>query len=256
MENVAVRIENVTVDYRLLTNRPTSVKELAIRWTKRDIQSSLVSALDRVSAEIRAGEAFGVIGRNGAGKSTLLKVISGIIHPTYGRVRVWGQAVPLLGVGAGFHPELTGRENIFLYSALLGRTNARTLALLDEIIGFAELSDFIDSPIRVYSRGMKARLGFSVALAERPGILLIDEVLAVGDEKFQDKCRRRFSEYRTRGTTVVIVSHSMRAINSLCERAIWLLDGRSENLGETEEVVRTYQQYLNRTASARTIRSE
>ena len=225
-------------------DRPTSLKEYAIRRIRRDIQSEYVSALAGVSMEIQAGEVFGVIGRNGAGKSTLLKVISKIVMPTRGRVRVWGQVVSLLGIGAGFHEELTGRENIYLYSAILGRTSSSTSALVD----------FIHSPIRVYSTGMKARLGFAVAMADRPSILLVDEVLAVGDEQFQKKCQQRFNDFQSQGTTIVIVSHSMRAIETMCGRAVCLTDGRVGGLGKAEEVVRAYHDYLSRTASSQSIR--
>ena len=251
---LAVRIEDVAVDYRLETDRPSSLKEYVIKRIRRDIQSEYVSALAGVSMEIRAGEAFGVIGRNGAGKSTLLKVISKIVMPTRGRVRVWGPVVSLLGIGAGFHEELTGRENIYLYSAILGRTSSSTTALVDDIIDFAELSDFIHSPIRVYSTGMKARLGFAVAMADRPSILLVDEVLAVGDEQFQKKCQQRFADFQSQGTTIVIVSHSMRAIETMCGRAVWLTDGRVGGLGKAEETVHAYHDYLSRTASSQSIR--
>ena len=253
-QQVAVRIEDVAVDYRLEMDRPTSLKEYAIRRIRRDIQSEYVSALAGVSMEIRAGEVFGVIGRNGAGKSTLLKVISKIVMPTRGRVRVWGPVVSLLGIGAGFHEELTGRENIYLYSAILGRTSTSTSALVDAIIEFAELSDFIHSPVRVYSTGMKARLGFAIAMADRPSILLVDEVLAVGDEQFQKKCQQRFNDFQSQGTTIVIVSHSMRAIETMCGRAVWLTDGRVGGLGKAEEVVHAYHDYLSRTKSTQRIR--
>lgn len=253
-DQLAIQLDEVAVYYRLHRNRPTSLKEYAIRWLKRDLEPTYVRALDGVSLEIHAGEVFGVIGRNGAGKSTLLKVISGIVWPTRGRVRVWGRVVSLLGVGAGFHEELTGRENVYLYSAILGRSGSQTEALFPSIVEFAELEDFIDSPLRVYSNGMKARLGFAVAMAERPDILLVDEVLAVGDEQFQLKCQRRFREFREQGTTIVIVSHSMRTIEEMCSRVLWLVDGRVGGIGPAEEVVQMYRDFQQRSGPQATIR--
>jgi len=236
----AIRLENVVVQYPYEINRATSLKEYFVRRLKRDIRTSYLTALDRVSLEIHPGETFGVIGRNGAGKSTLLKVIARIIFPTYGRLQVWGNVASLLGIGAGFHPELSGKENIYLYSALLGRSQAFTEKHMDGIIAFAELEDFIDSPIRTYSTGMTARLGFAVAMADRPDILLIDEVLGVGDLQFMQKCVARFQEFQTQGTTTVVVSHSLPDIERMCQRAIWLHQGQTLAGGTAAEVVQAY----------------
>lgn len=237
---IAVRLEDVVVRYPYEKNRATSLKEYFIRRLNGDIRTSFLTALDGINAEIRTGETFGIIGRNGAGKSTLLKVISRIIHPTSGRLRVWGKVASFLGVGAGFHPELSGSENIYLYSALLGHPQSFTEAHFDEIVAFSELEEFIHSPIRTYSTGMTARLGFAVAMAERPDILLVDEVLGVGDLQFMQKCVARFQEFQTQGTTTVLVSHSLPDIEMMCQRAIWLHLGQLKASGSSAEVVQAY----------------
>ncbi len=236
--------DKVSVYYRLQHNSPTSAKEFVIRLIRGDLNSSTVKALDGVSLHVDQGEMIGVIGRNGAGKSTLLKVISAIVKPTTGRVRVWGRVTSLLGVGAGFNSELTGRENVFLYSSLLGHSQQEATRLMPSIIEFAELSKFIDAPLRTYSSGMITRLGFAVAMARQPEILLIDEVLGVGDELFKSKCRERFHAYRSRGTTVILVSHSLREIETICQRALWLHEGKLMRIGETKEVAGHYRRFL------------
>ena len=242
-DGLAVCLNKVVVRYPLELNRPTSLKEYAIRQMKRDIQRQYLTALKDISTEIPRRETFGVIGRNGAGKSTLLKVIARIIQPTSGRMQVWGKVVSLLGVGAGFHPELSGKENIFLYSALLGRSQSFTVNHYGEIVEFSELEDFIDSPIRTYSSGMIARLGFAVAMVDRPDVLLVDEVLGVGDEFFREKCRLRFSEFHDAGTTLIIVSHSLGEIEKLCQRAIWLHKGNVNEVGRAVDVVNAYKSF-------------
>lgn len=237
----AVKLKDASVHYRFDVDRPTSLKEFVIRTIKKDIERQTVRALDGVSMEVQKGEVFGVIGRNGAGKSTLLKLISRIIRPTHGRVLVWDRVTSLLSVGAGFSHELTGRENIFLYSALLGRSQERTLDIFEGIVDFAELEEFIDAPLRTYSTGMVARLGFAVAMVETPEILLVDEVLAVGDEQFQKKCQDRFREIQASGATIIIVSHSMAAIEDLCERALWLAEGKAVRIDLAPDVVAAYR---------------
>ena len=237
----AVRLEDAAVYYRREQDSPTSLKEFAIRTLKGQIEREYIRALDGVSLEIRGGEVFGVIGRNGAGKSTLLRTISGIMRPTRGRVRVWGNVTSMLGLGAGFNPELTGRENVYLYSSILGRSQKHTKRLFEEIVDFAELADFIDAPLRTYSTGMMARLGFAVAMAETPDILLVDEVLAVGDEQFQQKCHDRFHQIQAAGATILIVSHSMAAIEALCDRALWLAEGKAVRIDRAPDVVAAYQ---------------
>lgn len=254
-DNTAVDIERVSVRYRFRRDRPASLKEYAIRWLKRSLEVEYLPAVNDISLQIKKGEVFAIIGRNGAGKTTLLRVISGIIRPTAGRVRVWGEVVGLLGVGAGFHFELTGRENAFLYSAILGRSQAKTEELFTRIVEFAELSDFIDSPLRVYSSGMIARLGFAVAMAEQPDVLLVDEVLRVGDEQFQAKCRARFEEFKASGTTVILATHAMNSVREMCDRAVWLQDGVIEAIGAADEVSEKYQEALKEGKERQVIRS-
>lgn len=242
--SIAVLAENISVHFSRSRHRSGSVKEFSIQLFKKRVKMEKIKALDDVSLEVRRGEVYGVIGRNGSGKSTLLRVLSRIILPTEGRVRIWGKVSPLLGVGAGFHPELTGRENILVYSTVLGRTVSRTKELFDSIVDFAELADFIDEPIRVYSSGMVARLGFAVAMAETPEVLLVDEVLSVGDERFKDKCNNRFRELTAEGATVLFVSHNMGAVQEMCSRTSWINQGKLMMTGETGDVIKEYKKYL------------
>ena len=239
----AILLEDVSVVYRRTLNPPTSLKEYFVRAARGGLSSATRRALDGVSLEIRRGEVFGIIGRNGAGKTTLLRAISRIIRPTEGRVRVWGTTVPLLGVGAGFNDDLTGRENAYVYSSILGRLRADTDRLIPGIVDFSELGDYFDSPVRTYSQGMVARLGFAVAMAVRPDLLLVDEVLAVGDEAFREKCARRFDEFRRAGTTVVLVTHSLPMVIQLSDRCAWLHHGDLQAVGKPPEVAEEYRRY-------------
>ncbi len=235
-------LENVTVEYRVPREPIRTFKEYAIRLLKGGIKHEEFSALRGVSFNVRRGEVFGIVGHNGAGKSTLLKVISRVLKPTHGRVVVRGRVAPLLELGAGFHPELSGRENIFLNGALLGYTRAEMAALFDDIVDFAELEDFIDAPLRTYSTGMGARLGFAVATAARPDVLLVDEVLSVGDERFQEKCAARMTEFRQSGTTVLLVTHDTRLVLGMCDRALWLDHGALGLVGAVDDVVEAYHE--------------
>ena len=195
-----------------------------------------------LSLAVAKGDRICLVGRNGSGKSTMLKVMARVLVPSRGRVITRGKVAPLLELGAGFHPELTGRENIFLNSTLLGRSQKETEELLPAIIDFAEIGDFIDAPLRTYSTGMVARLGFSVATSVRPDILLVDEVLSVGDSRFQEKCLARMNGFRDQGTTIVIVSHSMGTVQAFCNRALWLDRGCVKAYGKVDEVVYQYSQ--------------
>lgn len=237
---VVVRLENVSVEYRAPRERIRSFKEYAIRLLQGRVQHEEFKALNDVSLEVRRGEVFGVIGHNGAGKSTLLKVVSRVMRPTRGRVWVKGRIAPLLELGAGFHPELSGRENVFLNGTLLGHTRAEVEELFDWIVDFAELGDFIDAPLRTYSTGMGVRLGFAVATASRPDILIVDEVLAVGDEPFQEKCAARMTEFRRSGTTILLVTHDTRQALAMCDRALWLDHGAISAIGAVDEVIEAY----------------
>ena len=199
------------------------------------------SALDSVSFEVARGECLGIIGRNGSGKSTTLGLIAGVLRPTSGEIETHGKIAPLLELGAGFHPELSGRDNIILNGILLGLTRGRVLENMDRIIEFSELADFMDQPLRTYSSGMVARLGFSVAVHLSPDILLIDEVLAVGDEAFQQKCIAKIQEFRAQGVTMVFVTHNLQDVEQSCDRAALLESGRLVEIGNPADVVSRYR---------------
>jgi lipopolysaccharide transport system ATP-binding protein len=202
-------------------------------------------ALNDVSFEVKTGECMGIIGRNGSGKSTTLGLIAGVIKPTLGTVSAPGRICPLLELGAGFHPELSGRENIIVNGVLMGLTRAEVMARVDEIIEFSGLADFIHRQLRVYSSGMMARLGFSVAVHLDPEILLVDEVLAVGDEEFQRKCLAKMQEFRARNVTIVFVTHGMADVEKICDRAILLDGGKVAAIGEAREVVAGYHRLVS-----------
>jgi ABC-2 type transport system ATP-binding protein/lipopolysaccharide transport system ATP-binding protein len=236
-----IHLEGVSVRYRVPSERIGSFKEYMIRLLKRQIKMRTFWALNGVSLEVYRGEVFGLVGVNGAGKSTLLKVVARVLRPTKGRVIVRGRVAPLLELGAGFHPELTGKENIFLNSAMLGFSHRETLEKYDQIVDFSEIGDFINAPLRTYSTGMSARLGFSVATASEPDVLIVDEVLGVGDETFQKKCAARIEAYSQRGTTILLVSHNMATIQSMCKRAAWLDHGVLKAIGEPEQVIQAYR---------------
>jgi len=235
-------LDKVSVKYRAPEEVIRTLKEYAIQVAKRNVRFREFNALKDVDLQVNEGEILGIIGRNGAGKSTLLKVISRVLIPTEGRVRIRGVVSPLLELGAGFHPELTGRENIFLNGTLLGHSRREIESRLPDIIEFAELGAFIDSPLRTYSSGMWARLGFSVATAWIPEILILDEVLAVGDESFRNKCQIRMKNYREKGTTTLLVTHDSNTVETLCSRAMWLDHGQVKAIGPSREVVDLYRQ--------------
>jgi ABC-2 type transport system ATP-binding protein/lipopolysaccharide transport system ATP-binding protein len=237
-----IRLDNVSVRYRLPEERIGTLKEYAIRMFQKRVRYNSFWALRDVAVNIKKGEIFGFIGRNGAGKSTLLKVISRVLVPTEGRVWIKGQVSPLLELGAGFHPELTGRENVFLNGTLLGHSHREIEDHLEEITGFAELGAFIDAPLRTYSSGMVARLGFAVATTWKPEILILDEVLSVGDEAFQQKCQRRMEGFRADQVTSLMVTHNMQTVETLCTRAAWIDHGVIKAVGIPDEVIKSYRQ--------------
>ena len=237
-----VQIENVSVSYRLPTERIGSFKEYAIRKLQRRVKIEDFWALVDVSMTVNKGDVFGIIGNNGAGKSTILKVISRVLKPSKGRVMVRGRIAPLLELGAGFHPELSGRENVFLNGALLGYSREDMEKVFDEIVAFSELEQFINSPIRTYSSGMYARLGFAVATAHVPDVLILDEILSVGDEAFQKKSRERLQSFQEKGSTVLMVSHGLDSMITMCNRVAWLDQGKLRLLGEPSEVVAAYRE--------------
>ena len=225
---------------QLSTAGSDSPSAVASQTASRELRSEFIWALKDVSFDIKRGEVVGIIGRNGAGKSTLLKILSQITEPTEGEARVYGRVGSLLEVGTGFHPELTGRENIYLNGAILGMKKSEIESEFDEIVSFAEVDKFLDTPIKRYSSGMYMRLAFAVAAHLHPEILLVDEVLAVGDSAFQKKCLGKMGEVAQAGRTVLLVSHSVAAINRLCRRVLWLDTGKIQGIGDTESVVSAY----------------
>ncbi len=234
-----VRIEGIGKDYPIIrtgTGRLQTIFELLTGRAVHDYYR----ALDDVSMTIRRGESWGIIGENGAGKSTLLKIIAGVVKPSRGTIRVQGRVSALLELGTGFHPEYSGRDNIFLASALMGWSRAETRDRLDDILSFADIGSHIDQPVKTYSSGMVVRLGFAVATALSPDLLVTDEVLAVGDESFQKKCLRWMEDFRARSGTLLLCSHSMYHIQSLCQKTIWIHHGRTHLLGESFEVTQAY----------------
>ena len=236
-----IQLENVSVSYRLPSERIGTFKEYAIRKLQRKIKIEKFWALNDISLQVNQGDVFGLIGNNGAGKSTMLKVISKVLKPTKGRVVVYGKIAPLLELGAGFHPELSGRENVFLNGALLGYSREDMEAVFDEIVDFAELEQFINSPVRTYSSGMYARLGFAVATAHMPEILILDEILSVGDEAFQKKSRDRLQDFQKHGATVLMVSHALDSMIGMCNRVAWIDHGNLRKIGAPQEVIDAYR---------------
>jgi ABC-2 type transport system ATP-binding protein len=228
--------------YTKYEDTPTFVGR-AIQLGKRTKKSALW-AIRHVDLEIPEGETIGIIGRNGSGKSTLLSLMAGVTAPSEGRVRVRGRVAPLISVGVGFHPELTGRENVFVNGAILGVPRDELERRFDSIIDFAEIPDFIDTPVKFYSSGMFVRLGFSVAIAAEPDVLLVDEVLAVGDLAFQTKCFERMRELKESGMTIVAVSHNLNAVRVLCERSVVVHDGGVRFIGRTDDALSTYHELL------------
>ncbi|HXT22415.1 MAG TPA: ABC transporter ATP-binding protein [Thermoanaerobaculia bacterium] len=240
MPTPVIRLDSVSLRYRLAKQRIPSLKEYAIHFLRGALTYQELWALQEVDATIQRGEVVGIVGRNGAGKSTLLKVISGILKPTRGRVAVQGHVSPLLELGTGFDFELTGRENVMLNALLLGRSKREVRERFDSIVDFSELGDFIDAPLRNYSSGMTARLGFAIATAWDPEILILDEVLAVGDAAFQAKCHKRLGEVLASGSTVLLVSHTPRLLLTECSRCLWLADGRLIADGKPTDIMARY----------------
>ena len=241
MSKAMIEVSDVSMRFRMNTDRILSLKEFVTTALRGKLHYEEFTALDHVSFSVRKGETLGLIGRNGAGKSTMLKVISGILKPTEGRVTCHGNIVPMLELGSGFDMELTGRENIFLNGAILGYDEEFLKEKYDEIVEFSELGQFIHVPIRNYSSGMMARLAFSVASVVNPEILIVDEILSVGDAAFQEKSRARMTEMMGGGTTVLFVSHSMEQVREMCSRVVWLEHGSVKMIGPTDEVCNAYK---------------
>lgn len=244
-------LKDVGVRYRLPSEKIPTLKEYVIRALRGQVKQQTFWALQNINLEIYPGEVFGVIGPNGAGKSTLLKVVSRVLRPTKGRVRVVGKVAPLLELGAGFDFELTGRENIFLNGAILGFSKREMERRLDRIVQFAGLGDFIDAPLRTYSSGMVARLGFAVATDERPEILIVDEILSVGDTEFQTRSFERIQSFQAQGTTILLVTHDVGRVETMCQRAIFLSHGQIVAAGSASHVVDRYLGRIRQREEAR-----
>jgi ABC-2 type transport system ATP-binding protein/lipopolysaccharide transport system ATP-binding protein len=242
--DVAVALENATVSYRIPREHIRTFKEFAIRKVQGKVKFDNLLALDNINLEIKKGEVFGLIGANGAGKTTLLRLVARVMRPTSGRIMTRGRVAPLLAMGAGFHPELTGRENVYLNGALLGYTRDEIDEFFDAIVDFSELDAFIEAPLRTYSSGMMARLGFAVATAKTPDILILDEVLSVGDIAFQEKSGRRIKKFQEEGATTLYVSHSMRSIEGMCDQVAWLDHGKIIEAGKAEVIVEQFEKFM------------
>lgn len=240
MENI-IEIKDVEMHFNMSKEKIDNLKEYFIKLAKRQLMYEDFTALDKVSVDIKKGEVFGIVGHNGSGKSTLLKTISGILKPTVGTVKVHGSIAPLIELGAGFDLDLTARENIFLNGSVLGFSNQMIEEKFDEIVDFSELREFLDVPMKNYSSGMVARIGFAVATMVKPDILIVDEILSVGDFLFQQKCEQRINVLMQGGTTVLIVSHALEQIRRLCTRVMWLDKGKIKMQGDTKSVCDAYE---------------
>lgn len=236
-----IRANDISMRYLMTYDRIQSIKEYIVQMLRGKIKYEEFWALKNVSFEVERGEVVGIIGHNGAGKSTLLKVISGILKPTGGSLEVHGNVVPMLELGSGFDHDLTGRENIFLNGSILGYSEKYLKEKYEQIVEFSELGKFIDVPIRNYSSGMLMRLAFSIATVVQPEILIVDEILAVGDATFQEKSKTRMLELMSGGTTVLFVSHSLEQIREMCDRVIWLEHGQIKAIGATKEICDAYE---------------
>lgn len=237
-----IKVEHISVRYLMSHDRIKSLKEYIVQLIKGKIKYEEFWALKDVSFSVQKGEVLGIIGHNGAGKSTLLKVIAGILKPTEGSLQLGGNVVPMLELGSGFDYDLTGRENIFLNGAILGYSEPFLKSKYDEIVEFSELGSFIDVPLRNYSSGMVMRLAFSIATVVNPSILIVDEILAVGDAAFQEKSKARMLELMSGGTTVLFVSHSLEQIREMCDHVLWLDHGHVKAFGDAESVCNAYQE--------------
>lgn len=233
-----IKVKNMTKKFKLYSDKPRTLKERLVFWKHNKVEERLI--LDNISLNIKKGDTVALIGVNGSGKSTLLKLMTKIIYPTTGTITINGKLTSLLELGAGFHPDFTGRENIYFNASIFGLTAKQIDARVKDIIEFSELGDLIDSPVRTYSSGQYMRLAFSVAINVDAEILLIDEILAVGDQRFQDKCFDKLKELKNSGKTIVVVTHSLGSIKQLCNRAIWINDGKVILDGKTEDVIEKY----------------
>lgn len=245
MGETVIKVENVGMEFNLSQEKTDNLKEYVIKFLKKELMYQSFWALKDISFNVEKGDKLGVLGLNGAGKSTLLKLISGVMKPTEGNIELNGRISPLLELGAGFDPSYTGRENIFLNGAMLGYSKDFIESKYDEIVEFSEIADFIDVPLKNYSSGMIARLGFSIATVVEPKILILDEVLSVGDAKFKEKSENRMKSLLNKDVTVLFVSHSIDQVRRLCNKAIWLEKGNLVMQGSVEEVSEKYEQSIH-----------
>lgn len=241
MSETVIQVRDVSMHFNLMEEKVDSIKEYVVKLLKGKLLYNDFIALDQISFDVEKGDILGFIGFNGAGKSTMLKILAGVLTPTTGSVKVKGTIAPLIEVGAGFDPELTARENIFLNGAILGHSKAFIEDKFDSIIDFAELREFVDVPVKNFSSGMYARLGFSIATAVQPDILIVDEVLSVGDFRFQQKCEDRIRKMIEDGVTILLVSHDISMIERLCNKVLWLDHGKIKDIGETQKICEEYE---------------
>ena len=235
-----IKVNDVSMRFNLAQEKTETLKEYAVKLMKHQLFFNEFYALQNVSFRVEPGESVALIGRNGSGKSTMLKLIAGVMYPTTGSVTVNGEIAPLIELGAGFDLDLTARENVFLNGAVLGHDRAYMQEHFNSIIDFAELWDFVDVPVKNYSSGMIARLGFSIATMVKPEILVVDEILAVGDQAFQDKCHKRLEDMMNSGTTVLLVSHSAADIKRICQKAVWIDKSNLRFVGNVDEALQLY----------------
>ena len=240
-EETMIEVKNVSMVFNLATERVDTLKEYVLKIIKHQLMMQKFYALHDINLEIKRGEAVALIGVNGSGKSTLLKVIAGVLHPTTGAAQVYGSVAPMIELGAGFDTELTARENIFLNGAVLGHSHRFMEEHFQSIIDFAELWDFVDVPVKNFSSGMVARLGFAIATEIKADVLIVDEVLSVGDFRFQEKCKKRMEEMMSGGTTLLFVSHSTKQVRQLCKKAVWLKKGQIQMMGDVDTVCDAYE---------------
>lgn len=244
MGNIAIKVQDVSMKFHMSTQKVDSLKEYFIKFIKREMRYQEFFALNHVSFQVKKGDRVGLLGFNGAGKSTLLKVVAGVLKPSSGKVSVKGKIVPLLELGAGFAREYTGAENIYLYGTVLGYSKEFLKEKYDEIVEFSELGEFIHVPVKNYSSGMRSRLGFAIATVVEPDVLILDEVLAVGDAKFKKKCEKRIQSLFDKGVTVLFVSHSLPQVKRICNKAILLEKGKIIAQGDIDKVAAIYEEKM------------
>lgn len=243
MSDNVIEVKNVWKKFKIYHDKPHTLKDKVLFWNRNKYEVRWV--LEDISFEVKKGESIGIIGKNGSGKSTLLKLLTKIIYPNKGSINMKGRVAGLLELGAGFHPDLSGRDNIYINASIFGHSKKEIDKVFQTIVDFAELQDFIDNPVRTYSSGMYMRLAFAVAINIHADILLIDEILAVGDISFQEKCLNKLKEIKKSGVTIVIVSHSLEQIERFCDKSIWIHSGQIAALGKCEVIHKKYKEFMN-----------